>query len=81
MTISVIIPCYKGVRHIANCLENLLGQKYKMNLEIIVVIDGDIDSSASLKTGIIPLPLSIMLIKWLLFLVPFTRTAILSVQS
>ena len=52
-----------------------------MNLEIIVVIDGDIDSSASLKTGIIPLPLSIMLIKWLLFLVPFTRTAILSVQS
>ena len=48
MTISVIIPCYKGERHIANCLENLLGQKYKMKLEIIVVIDGDIDNSASI---------------------------------
>ena len=48
MTISVIIPCYKGERHIANCLENLLGQKYKIKLEIIVVIDGDIDNSASI---------------------------------
>ena len=46
MTISVIIPCYKGERYIANCLENLLGQKYKMRLEIIVVIDGNIDNSA-----------------------------------
>lgn len=48
MTISVIIPCYKGERHIATCLENLLGQRYKVKLEIIVVIDGNVDSSASI---------------------------------
>ncbi len=48
MVISVIVPCYKGERHIASCLENLLGQNYQMELEIIVVIDGDVDKSASI---------------------------------
>ena len=46
--ISVIVPCYKGERYIASCLENLLGQNYQMKLEIIVVIDGNVDESASI---------------------------------
>lgn len=46
--ISVIIPCYKGERFIAACLDNVLGQTYQMKLEVIVVIDGDIDRSASI---------------------------------
>lgn len=48
--ISVIVPCYKGEKYIAGCLENLLRQSYK-NLEIIVVIDGDIDKSAEIAAG------------------------------
>ena len=48
MMISVIVPCYKGERYIASCLENLLGQNYQMKLEIIVVIDGNVDESASI---------------------------------
>ncbi len=48
MKISVIIPCYKGERFIAACLDNLLGQAYQMKLEVIVVIDGDLDRSASI---------------------------------
>ena len=46
--ISVIVPCYKGERYIASCLEKLLGQNYQMKLEIIVVIDGNVDESASI---------------------------------
>ncbi len=46
--ISVIIPCYKGERFIASCLENVLRQAYQMKLEVIVVIDGDLDRSASI---------------------------------
>lgn len=46
--ISVIIPCYKGERFIAACLDNVLGQTYQMKFEVIVVIDGDIDRSASI---------------------------------
>lgn len=46
--VSVIIPCYKGERFIAACLENVLRQAYQMKLEVIVVIDGDLDRSASI---------------------------------
>ena len=49
MTISVIIPCYKGEKYIDNCLKNLLAQSYK-NLEIIVVIDGRLDRSAEIAS-------------------------------
>lgn len=44
----MIIPCYKGERFIAACLENVLRQAYQMKLEVIVVIDGDLDRSASI---------------------------------
>lgn len=37
--VSVIIPYYKGERHIAETLDSVLGQKYP-NIEIIVVSDG-----------------------------------------
>ncbi len=46
--VSVIIPCYKGEGFIAACLENVLRQAYQMKLEVIVVIDGDFDRSASI---------------------------------
>lgn len=48
MTISVIIPCYKGEKYIASCLDNLMNQTYQLKLEVIVVIDGDFDRSASI---------------------------------
>lgn len=48
MTISVIVPCYKGEQYIAACLDNLLNQKYQLKLEIIVVVDGDVDNTASI---------------------------------
>ncbi len=48
MTISVIVPCYKGERHIAGCLDNLLHQKGDVKLEIITVIDGNVDRSAEI---------------------------------
>ena len=47
MKISVIVPCYKGERYIAGCICNLLAQSYR-NLEIIVVIDGDLDGSSEI---------------------------------
>lgn len=47
ITVSVIVPCYKGEKYIAHCVENLLSQSYK-NLEIIVVIDGNVDKSAEI---------------------------------
>lgn len=45
--VSVIVPCYKGERYIAGCLDNLLTQSYK-NLEVIVVIDGNLDNAAGI---------------------------------
>lgn len=49
MKISVIIPCYKGEKYISKCLENLLAQNYK-DLEIIVVVDGNLDRTAEIAS-------------------------------
>lgn len=45
--LSVIVPCYKAERYIERCLNGLLAQSYK-NLEIIVVVDGNLDRSAEI---------------------------------
>lgn len=49
MKISVVIPCYKGEKYISKCLENLLAQNYK-DLEIIVVVDGNLDRTAEIAS-------------------------------
>ena len=49
MKISAIIPCYKGEKYISKCLENLLAQNYK-DLEIIVVVDGNLDRTAEIAS-------------------------------
>jgi len=45
--VSVIVPCYKAERYVAGCIESLLRQSCQ-NLEVIVVIDGDVDKSADI---------------------------------
>lgn len=44
--VSIIVPLYNGEKHIEQCIESLLGQRYP-NKEIIVVDDGSTDGSAA----------------------------------
>ncbi len=43
--VSVIIPVYNAEKYLAKCLESVCNQTYK-NLEIILIDDGSLDSSA-----------------------------------
>jgi len=45
--ISVIIPVYNVENYLSNCIDSVINQTYK-NLEIILVDDGSIDSSAKI---------------------------------
>lgn len=48
--VSIIIPCYNGEKTVARCLESVLAQDHP-HIEVIVVNDGSIDSSAQVVTG------------------------------
>ena len=43
--VSVIIPMYNAEKTILRCLNSVLNQTYKSEMEIIVVNDGSIDNS------------------------------------
>jgi glycosyltransferase involved in cell wall biosynthesis len=45
--ISVVIPCYNVEKHVAKCIESVLGQTYR-KLEVIVVNDGSTDGTADI---------------------------------
>lgn len=45
--ISVIIPIYNAQKYLRECLDSVIGQKYK-NLEIILINDGSIDQSGKI---------------------------------
>jgi len=44
--VSIVIPCFKAERYIAEAIESALGQTYK-RIEVIVVDDGSTDGSVS----------------------------------
>ncbi|TQM63895.1 bifunctional glycosyltransferase/CDP-glycerol:glycerophosphate glycerophosphotransferase [Humibacillus xanthopallidus] len=48
--VSVIVPCYNVEEYLPDCLDSIIGQKYR-DLEIIVVIDGSPDASAEIARG------------------------------
>ena len=45
--ISIVVPLYNAERYIGACLESILSQTF-VDLEVIVVDDGSVDSSASI---------------------------------
>ena len=45
--ISIVVPLYNAERYIGACLESILSQTLA-DLEVIVVDDGSVDSSASI---------------------------------
>lgn len=45
--ISVIVPCYNTEKFIERCLDSILNQTYQ-NLEVLVIDDGSVDSSAEI---------------------------------
>ena len=45
--VSVVIPCYKGEKHLREAIESVLGQRY-LSLEVIVVDDGSPDRCAEI---------------------------------
>lgn len=48
--VSVVIPCYKGSRFLAQALESCLNQTYR-NLEVIVVDDASPENDAEIAEG------------------------------
>lgn len=44
--VSIIVPTFNGSKRIGRCLEALLSQAAKMNVEILVVNDGSTDNTA-----------------------------------
>lgn len=50
-TVSVVIPAYNAERHLAECLDSVLGQRGPFTLEVIVVDDGSRDASAAIAEG------------------------------
>ena len=48
MGITVIIPVYNCEKYIKRCVESILDQKQKFDIEIIIVNDGSNDSSAAI---------------------------------
>jgi glycosyltransferase involved in cell wall biosynthesis len=49
-TVSIIVPCFKGERYLAEALESCLNQTYP-NLEVIVVDDASPDRCAEIAEG------------------------------
>ncbi|WP_052400618.1 glycosyltransferase family 2 protein [Oceanobacillus jeddahense] len=45
--VSIIVPVYNAERYVSNCIESMLKQTYE-NIEIILVNDGSVDSSAEI---------------------------------
>ena len=45
--ISIVVPLHNAERYIGPCLESILSQTFA-DLEVVVVDDGSIDSSASI---------------------------------
>ncbi len=43
--VSLIIPCYNGEKFIHRCLDCVLAQTYKKNIELILVNDGSFDNT------------------------------------
>ncbi|MBR0097290.1 MAG: glycosyltransferase family 2 protein, partial [Synergistaceae bacterium] len=42
--LSVIIPAYNAEKYLAKCVESIAKQSYK-NIEIVIVINGSLDST------------------------------------
>jgi glycosyltransferase involved in cell wall biosynthesis len=53
MEVSVVIPMYNSVNTIKTCIDSVLNQTYKGEIEIIVVNDGSKDNSQSIVEDII----------------------------
>ena len=51
--VSVIVPCFNGVRHLREALESALAQTHR-DVEIVVVDDGSTDDSATIAEGYAP---------------------------
>lgn len=46
--LSIIVPCYNVERYVSDCLESIINQQVRYEIEIILVNDGSIDNTGTI---------------------------------